>query len=158
MKAVQLLFLALVLTLTSCGGTVENKTAAAEINTSENASTVENTPTVANKIEVIDFYGTHRCVTCKAIEASAEYTVDTYFADEKKAGKVIFKTVNVDDDANYDIAEAYEATGTALFLNVVKDGKQTHIDLTEFAFDKGNEQEEFAQELKSKIENELATL
>lgn len=108
-----------------------------------------------NKIEVIDFYGTHRCVTCKAIEACAKYTVDTYFADEPK---VIFKTVNVDDDANYKIAENFEATGTALFLNVIKDGKETHIDLTDFGFSKGREQEEFSKELKIKIENELKKL
>jgi len=108
-----------------------------------------------NKIEIIDFYGTHRCVTCKAIEASAKYTVDTYFADEPK---VVFKTVNVDDDANYKMAESFEATGTALFLNVIKNGKETHIDLTDFGFSKGREQEEFSKELKSKIENELKKL
>ena len=156
MKAVQFLFLALILTLSSCGGTTANKTETTKAETDETVSA--SLVTQGDKIEVIDFYGTHRCVTCKAIEASAEYTVDTYFADEKKVGKVTFKTVNVDDEANYEMAEAYEATGTALFLNVVKDGKETHIDLTEFAFDKGNEQEEFAQELKSKIENELASL
>ena len=108
-----------------------------------------------NKIEVIDFYGTHRCVTCKAIEASAKYTVETYFSNEPK---VVFKTVNVDDDANYKMAENFEATGTALFLNVIKDGKETHIDLTDFGFSKGREQEEFSKELKSKIENELKKL
>jgi len=111
-----------------------------------------------NKIEVIDFYGTHRCVTCKAIESSTKYTVDTYFADEQKNGTVVFKTVNVDDDKNYKIAENFEATGTALFLNVVKDGKETHIDLTDFGFSKGNDQEEFSKELKTKIETELKKL
>lgn len=111
-----------------------------------------------NKIEVIDFYGTHRCVTCKAIEASTRYTLDTYFAKELKAGKIVFKTINVDDDNNYAIAEKYEATGTSLFLNVIKDGKETHIDLTDFGFSKGKEQEEFSKELKMKIENELKKL
>jgi len=118
----------------------------------ENQTTATNT---TNKIEVIDFYGTHRCVTCKAIEASAKYTVETYFSNEPK---VVFKTVNVDDDANYKMAENFEATGTALFLNVIKDGKETHIDLTDFGFSKGREQEEFSKELKSKIENELKKL
>ncbi len=92
------------------------------------------------KIEVIDFYGTHRCVTCEAIEANAKYTVETYFQNELKAGKVEFKTVNVDEEKNYDIAERFEATGTALFINVIKDGKEEHIDLTNFAFAKGKRQ------------------
>ena len=113
------------------------------------------TTNATNKIEVIDFYGTHRCVTCKTIEANAKYTVETYFANEPK---VVFKAVNVDDEANYKIAENFEATGTALFLNVIKDGKETHIDLTNFGFSKGREQEEFSKELKIKIENELKKL
>lgn len=111
-----------------------------------------------SKIEVIDFYGTHRCVTCKAIEANAKYTVDTYFAAEKKKGTVVFKTINVDDDKNYKVAEQFEATGTALFLNVIKNGKETHIDLTDFAFMKGKDKAAFSKELKAKIENELKKL
>lgn len=108
-----------------------------------------------SKIEVIDFYGTHRCVTCKAIEESAKYTVETFFANEPK---VVFKSVNVDDDTNYEMAENFEATGTALFLNVIKNGKETHIDLTDFGFSKGKDKEVFAKELKVKIENELTKL
>ena len=111
-----------------------------------------------NKIEVIDFYSTHRCMTCNAIEASTKYTLDTFFADELKSGKITFKTVNVDKDENYPMAEKFEATGTALFLNVIVDGKETQINLTDFAFMKGNEQEEFAKELKLKIEKELKKL
>jgi len=111
-----------------------------------------------NKIEVIDFYGKHRCVTCKEIEANAKYTVDTFFAEEQKKGIVVFKTVNVDDDANYKMAEAYEASGTALFLNIIKDGKETHINLTDFGFSKGREQETFSNELKAKIEAALKKL
>ncbi len=113
---------------------------------------------VANKIEVIDFYSTHRCVTCKSIEANTRYTLDTYFLSELKNKKITFQTINVDKEENYKIAESFEATGTALFLNVIKNGKETHINLTDFAFEKGREKEEFSKELKIKIENELKKL
>lgn len=122
------------------------------------AQSDKSTTIAGNRIEVIDFYGAHRCVTCEAIEASAKYTVDTYFADEQKKGIVVFKTVDVDDDKNYDMAEAFEAAGTALFLNVVKNGVETHIDLTDFGFSKGKNQEVFSEELKIKIEAELKKL
>jgi len=111
-----------------------------------------------NQIEVIDFYGTHRCVSCKAIEANTKFTVDTYFKTEKEQGLVSFKIINVDDDKNYDMAEAYQAIGTALFLNVIKDGKETHIDLTDFGFAKGQDKAVFTKELKAKIETELNKL
>ncbi len=111
-----------------------------------------------NQIEVIDFYGTHRCVTCKAIEASAKHTLDTYFKEAVDAGKITFKTVNVDDDANYEMAKKFEATGTALFLNIIKNGAETKIDLTDFGFEYGRDQETFSIKLKAKIENELKNL
>ena len=145
MKTIKFLtVLAISLIFTSCNGQDKSKT----ISSNDSSS----------KIEVIDFYGTHRCVTCKAIEASAKYTVDTYFADEQKKGTVVFKTVNVDEKENEKIAKRFEAAGTALFLNVIKDGKEKHIDLTDFGFSKGRNQEAFAKELKAKIDTELKTL
>jgi len=145
MKLLSTLLLAITLALFSCQSDQKESTENAVTQT----STDKNTP---NRVELIDFYGTHRCVTCKAIEANAKYTVEEFFSANEK---VVFKTVNVDEEANYDMAEAFEATGTALFLNVVKDGKETHIDLTEFAFEDGRDKEAFAAELKSKIEKEL---
>ncbi len=110
---------------------------------------------VANKIEVIDFHSTHRCMTCNAIESSTKYTLETYFSEELKNESITFQVVNVDDEINYKLAEKFEATGTALFLNVIVDGKETQIDLTEFAFMKGNDQEAFSNELKVKLESAL---
>jgi len=144
MKTVNLFFIALVLLFSACGSDTNTNTnsATSESNAASAKATTADTDLAKNKVEVIDFYGTHRCVTCKAIESSAKYTVDTYFADEQKKGLVVFKIVNVDEEENYDMAEKFEATGTALFLNVIKDGNETQIDLTDFAFAKGKDQEQ----------------
>lgn len=123
----------------------------------ETAKTPVNTATT-NTVELIDFYGAHRCVTCEAIEANAKYTVEQFFSEAVNAGKLSFKTVNVDEEKNYDMAEKFEATGTALFINVIKDGNEHHIDLTEFAFAKGKDKEAFSTELKAKLEEQLGTL
>ena len=111
-----------------------------------------------SKIEVLDFHSTHRCMTCKAIEANTKYTLNTYFSKELKENKITFKVINVDEKKNEKIAKKFEASGTSLFLNVIKNGKQTQINLTEFAFMKGNDQKAFSKELKAKIETELKTL
>lgn len=144
MKFLKLLSFAFMLVFTACQGQDNSKTIA--------------TTDASTKIEVIDFYGTHRCVTCEAIEANAKYTVDTYFRDAVKKGKLVFKTVNVDEKKNYAIAESFEATGTALFINIIKGGKEQHIDLTNFAFEKGRDKEAFSAELKMKIEEQLKML
>lgn len=144
MKYLKLLSFVLLLVFTACQGQDNSKTIA--------------TTNTSTKIEVIDFYGTHRCVTCQAIEANAKYTVDNYFSDAVKEGKLQFKTINVDDEKNYAIAERFEAAGTALFINVIKDGQEQHIDLTNFAFSKGRDKEAFSTALKDKINEQLNTL
>ena len=136
--------LAFSLMLSSCNGQDKSKT-----------NTIDKS---ISKIEVIDFHSTHRCMTCNAIETNTKYTLDTYFSNELKEGKITFLVINVDKAENEIIAEKFEASGTALFLNVIKEGKEIQFDLTEFAFMKGNEQEEFSKELKIKLENELKNL
>ncbi|ALJ06627.1 hypothetical protein APS56_16445 [Pseudalgibacter alginicilyticus] len=111
-----------------------------------------------SKIEVFDFHSTHRCMTCNAIEANTKFTLETYFSDELKSDKITFQTINVDKKENEKIAEKFEAAGTALILNIIKNGNETKIDLTEFAFMNGNNQGVFSKELKAKIDKELKTL
>ena len=123
-----------------------------------NKKTVKNTITVTdkpNQIEVIDFYGTHRCTTCNDIEANTKYTLETYFSDELKSGKITFQTINVDKKENEQIAIEFQAAGTALFLNVINNKKATKIELTDFAFKKGSKKEVFSNELKQKIQEQL---
>jgi len=113
---------------------------------------------LTNRIEVIDFHSTHRCMTCNAIEANTKYTLENYFSEELAKNSISFQVINVDLDENIQICEKFEATGTALFLNVIVDGKETALDLTEFAFMNGNDQEIFSKELKTKLELALADL
>lgn len=111
-----------------------------------------------SKIEVIDFHSTHRCVTCNAIETNTKFTLETFFKKEMETNQITFQVINVDDKKNEKLAEKFEASGTSLFLNVIKNGQETPINLTEFAFMKGKKQDEFSKELKVKIDNELKTL
>lgn len=136
--------LAISLLLTSCNS--QNKTNTISLDKS------------ISKIEVLDFHSTHRCMTCNAIEANTKYTLNTYFAKELKDAKITFQVINVDKKENEKIAEKFEASGTALILNVIKNGKETQLNLTNFAFMNGNDQKVFSKELKSKIDTELKTL
>ena len=56
---------------------------------------------LSNKIEVIDFHSTRRCMTCNAIESSTIYTLNNYFPEEMKSGTISFRTINVDEKENY---------------------------------------------------------
>ena len=124
----------------------------------QEATKINDVTVVKNKIEIIDFYTTHRCKTCLKIESNTKNLLQTAYKKEMKAGKITFRTINIDKKENYAIAERFEAAGTALFINVIKNGKETHIDLTDFAFMKAFNDKEFATELKAKIDKQLKTL
>ncbi len=111
-----------------------------------------------NRIEILDFYGDHRCTTCINIEKNTRFTLDAAFKDEIKNGILVFKTINFDDPKNDKIVTEYSAYGTSLFFNVIKDGKEEHIDLSDFAYQLGDDQEKYSAQLKQKIKAELAKL
>ena len=100
--------------------------------TQDKSKTIVST-VAGSKIEVIDFHSTHRCKTCLKIENNTKNLLQSDFKKEMYAGTLSFQIVDIDDEENYDMAERFEAAGTALFLNVIKDGKERHLDLTEFA-------------------------
>jgi len=132
------------LTVLACGEKKETKT--------------EVTIAKSDVVEVIDFHSTHRCYTCKSIESNTKLTLETYFAKELEEGKITLQIVDVDLEENYKLAEKFEATGTALFINVVKDGKEEKIDLTEFAFENGTDSEAFTKLFKTKVTEQLNKL
>ncbi len=145
MKTIKLVAVIVIsLVFTSCNGQSKNESKSSDKSIS--------------KIEVLDFHSTHRCMTCNAIEANTKYTLNTYFAEELKKDKITFQVINVDEKENEKIAEKFEASGTSLILNVIKNGKETQINLTDFAFMNGNDQDAFSKELKAKIDTELKTL
>lgn len=94
----------------------------------------QSTMVTNNLVQVIDFHSTHRCATCNAIEKKTKETLNEYFKEEMDNGTVTFQAINVDKKENLEISEEFEAFGTSLFLNIVKDGKSEKIDLTDFAF------------------------
>jgi hypothetical protein len=145
MKHFKLLIIILSMIVTSC-------------NTNSKKKNTEKLDDSISKIEVIDFHSTHRCFTCNTIEENTKHTLDTYFSNEMKENKITFQVINIDKEKNFALAEKFEATGTALFLNIINNGKEKAMDLTEFAFAKARNKDAFTKELKSKIETALKQL
>jgi len=153
-----ILFLSTVMMSCGSGNNTDEAVSGTAAPKTEKAAEQQTGKLAANHIEVIDFYGTHRCVTCKAIEANTKYTLDTYFQKEQEEGKIVFKTINVDEPENAAIAEEFQASGTSLFLKVVKGDKVTKVDLTNNAFENGRDKDVFSDELKFFIDNEMKSL
>jgi len=73
------------------------------------------------KVEVYHFHATRQCYSCTILGAYAEETVNTYFAPELAAGRVVFAHVNVDLPENRDLVDRYRPTGSSLWIGVYDD-------------------------------------
>lgn len=70
----------------------------------------------ADGVVVYYFHGHQRCYTCNKMEALAETTVRKQFADLLQGGRVVFKAVNMQEDANRHFAETYQLTSAAVVM------------------------------------------
>ena len=108
------------------------------------------------KIEVYHFHATRQCYTCKTVGAYAEETVNTYFADELKSGKIVFAHVNIALPENKALVNKYEAKGSSLLIGVYgKDGSFSKQEDTNVWYKIDNETD-FMNYLKGVIEQKFS--
>jgi hypothetical protein len=108
------------------------------------------------KIEVYHFHATSQCYTCKTIGAYSEETVNTYYSNELKSGKLVYGHINVDLTENKAIVDKYEAKGSSLIIGVYKkDGSFTKQEDTNVWYKTGNKTE-FINYLKGVIDQKLS--
>jgi hypothetical protein len=108
------------------------------------------------KIEVYHFHATRQCYTCKTVGAFSEETVNTYFADELKSGKIVFAHVNIDLPENKALVNKYEAKGSSLLIGVYgKDGSFSKQEDTNVWYKIDNETD-FMNYLKGVIEQKFS--
>jgi hypothetical protein len=118
-------------------------------------------PTIApaaNRVEVLDFHTDHRCATCLEIEKLTKKVLNDYYASEMKSGKITFRLINADDKANAAIVKKFFAYGTTLIVYSVKNGKESHVDLTNFAFMNFSKADKFTARLKEEIDAALKNI
>lgn len=87
-----------------------------------------------DRIEVLYFHGKQRCATSMAIEQRTKETLEEQFADELKAGSLLFRVIDISQPENESLADKYQVTWSSLFVCRWKAGRETPENLTEFAF------------------------
>lgn len=69
-----------------------------------------------DKVEVIYFHFTRRCVTCIAVENKTQEAIIALYPEEYSKGKITFTSVNLEDEKSKPIAEKAKVTGQALVI------------------------------------------
>jgi len=112
-------------------------------------------PSNVDVLEVVYFHRPQRCSGCVYAETGTRHTLETYFAEELKSGKIVFKVINLGDEANAAIFEHYGAYTSSLFINSIE-GDTEHIEeVKEIWFLLGKDSE-FVSLIKSKIDYYLS--
>ena len=108
----------------------------------------------ADRIEIIYFHATARCVTCIKLEEYIKETVDEFFQKEIANGKMSFQEVNVDLPENKELALKFRAVGSSLKINEIYD-KADHIEEDTRVWRYLNDKDNFKNYLKNRIESRL---
>lgn len=77
----------------------------------------------ADKIEVVHFHATQQCWSCITVGEYALKTIKEKFSQEYENGKIVFKDINAELPENKDMVIKYQARGSSLFVNAIRDGK-----------------------------------
>jgi hypothetical protein len=84
----------------------------------------------------------------------AEETVNTYFADELKSGRISFAHINVDLPENKELAAKYGAAGASLWIGVYENGGFSKEENTNVWY-KINNRSDYMNYLKGVLEQKL---
>ncbi len=82
--------------------------------------------TEAEQVIVVHFHGTNQCWSCVQLGELALATLEERFATQLEEEKVVFLEINGELPENREIVQLYQARGSSLFLNAIKDG-ENHI-------------------------------
>ncbi len=88
------------------------------------AAQTNQAPTADSKLVAYYFHGTTRCNTCRTIEAYAREAVQTGFGDALKAGKIEWRTLNVEEAANRHFIKDYQLYTRSVVLASYQGDKQ----------------------------------
>jgi len=143
MKIVLLILLVVTLIFAGCASTPKESVDSHVIH-----STVE-------KVEIYHFHGNQQCSSCIAVGKFAEETVNTYFADELKSGKVVFAHVNAQLPENLELARKYDVSGSSLWIGVY-DSQGFHPEQNTNVWYKISDKQDYMTYLKGIIDKRLA--
>lgn len=97
-----------------------NANIASEIAKETQTQSVKNS---ADKIEVYYFYRTQRCYSCVTLGQYIKETIEQKFSEETRNNIIDFREINVDLPENKNLAIKFQASGSSLFINAIKNGQ-----------------------------------
>ncbi len=82
-------------------------------------------PKEERQLAVYYFMTTYRCPSCHFIEETTRKAINESFANEIKSGRMVFKTINIEEKGNGHFTKDYKLYTKSVILSDTKDSKET---------------------------------
>ena len=107
---------------------------------------------LSEKVEVIYFHYSRRCLTCNTVESEAKKHLEALYPELVKNGKITFASINLEEAESKSIADRCGATGQSLL--VVSGDKRA--DLTRVGFMYARSQpDKYKKEIEKAVDSML---
>ncbi len=83
------------------------------------------------KVELLYFHPRFRCLSCNNVEKFAKEVAENEFEQEMEEGKLVFRSLDIDDPENKDLVEELGVTGSSLYVVATDGGKREHQAITD---------------------------
>lgn len=102
----------------TAGGLASGRATAAEPTPAADAGkpTLVTPSALPHRVVAYYFHTTYRCATCRAIEAYSREAIETAFADDIAAGRLVLKSVNIEVRGNEHFVKDFSLYTKALVL------------------------------------------
>jgi hypothetical protein len=104
------------------------------------------------------FHGNFRCPNCLTIEQYSKETIEKYFTEQLKNGKLTFTVINIDHPENEHFIKDYQLYTRSLILAEFKNGKQVRWTNLEKVWNYINNRDAFYNYVKTEIEKYLKSM
>ncbi len=137
----------------------QNTSADNATSASSTAGSVQPTDLHSTRLEIVYSHMNQRCPTCLCFEERINTVMDTYFTDQIRSGKLVYRVVNAQDPQNSSFIKKYKAVGSQLFINTVINGFDNIEDIQGiWDWNCRNDRSGFDLKVKQAIEQRLKSL
>lgn len=161
-------FLFAVIALTSCekaGPSVENTAKAANVTqpicvekAGQNVCSQQTSINDVKHVVVFYFHGDRRCRTCRGIQSTIEQTIGDRFAPETASGKLEYREVNFEEDANKHFVQQFQLSFGTMVLATVEGDKILEWENCGKVWDYGHEPPVLMDYVAERIKEHLGKL
>lgn len=128
---------------------------APQINNNETMSSSNEIKSQSSKVIAYYFHGTYRCITCRTIEKYSKEAIENYFSNELNNGKLVFKSINVEEPENRHFIQNYQLFTRSLVLSLVKKDKEIKWKVLPDVWKYYRDKTKFFQYVKDEVEKFL---